>query len=95
MSFSRFCAGPCLQDHPAALGRILDSGKLVTIVPRLEFAGLLKLQDFVGESPGGTSHQSGRSMSVHRYRMGPASSGIHPQDLMLIPLPPSSRSEEK
>jgi hypothetical protein len=47
MAFSRFNAGPDCQDHPAAVGGILDSDGLVAI-----FAGLAF---FTGKSPGDAS----------------------------------------
>jgi hypothetical protein len=87
-SFSGFSSGLHRKNHPAAIGRILDSSRLVAIFAGLEFAKLLYLQRFSGESPGYTSRQSSCPMSVHHRGMGPANGGTYPQELPLIPLPP-------
>jgi hypothetical protein len=39
-------------------------------------------------SPGNVLYLSGHPLSIHRYGMGLASGRRHPQDLLLIPLPP-------
>jgi hypothetical protein len=93
---SGFIAGH-RQDHPAVVGGILDSSGstaifagLEFIFARLEFAGLLYPACFVGKRPGNTSHRFDCPRSIHRPGMGPASGGIHPQKLPLIPPPPPS-----
>jgi hypothetical protein len=63
------------QDRPAALGRILNYSRLAFKFTRL-VVGLLCLQHFAGESPGEASRQF--------PGMGPASGGIHLQDLLLF-----------
>ncbi len=45
-------AGPHCQDHPAVVDRILDPGRLVTIVAGLEFTGFLDQAPFAAESTG-------------------------------------------
>jgi hypothetical protein len=49
--FGRFCTCPHHQDHPAVLGKILDSCGLATIFPGLELDGLLYLEHFAGKNP--------------------------------------------
>jgi hypothetical protein len=51
MSFSGFSASPHYQDHPAVVGRILDSGRFADISDRLETDRFLYLARFAGESP--------------------------------------------
>jgi hypothetical protein len=87
-SFDRFSASPHCQDRPATLGRILDYSGLAAIFMVLEVAGLLYLQHFAGKSP---SNASRHPTSVYCYEMGPASGGIHPQDLPLTSPPPVGR----
>ncbi len=78
-----------------AAGGILDSSGLAAIFARLDLAGLLYLQSFAVEIPGYASHQSGRPRSVYGCGMGPASGGIHLQDLPLIlPLPEGNRGKK-
>jgi hypothetical protein len=80
MSFGRFIAGPHHQDHPSALGGILDSSRLAAIFAGLEFAGLLCLQRFADDSPGNASYQSSRPMPVHRHKMRTDRGKIHPHN---------------
>jgi hypothetical protein len=87
-SFSGFSSGLHRKNHPAAIGRILDSSRLVAIFAGLEFARLLYLQRFSGESPGYTSRQSSCPMSVHHR---PANGGTY----LLILLPPGGRHRWK
>jgi hypothetical protein len=68
------------------LAEILDSGGLATIFTVIEFARLY-LQRFEGERPGYASSKSGRPTPIYRRGMRLTSSGIHPQNLPLIPLP--------
>ncbi len=60
-------------NHSAAVGGILDSGRLATIFAWLELAWLLCLQTFASKSPGYALHQSGHPMTVHCCGMGKAS----------------------
>ncbi len=72
--FGGFSAGVYRINHPAAVGGILDSGRLAIIFTGLKFAGLLYLTRFAGESSGYASLKSGRPTSVYCSGMGPASS---------------------
>jgi hypothetical protein len=71
----------------AVVGRILVSGRSAAICARLDFARLLYLLHFEGQSPGNASRQFGHSMPIHCHGMGLASGRIHHQNLLLIPLP--------
>jgi hypothetical protein len=55
MSFGGSGISPHCQDHPAVVGRILDSG--AAIFAGLEFAGLFYLARFEGKRPGEASQQ--------------------------------------
>ncbi len=88
MPFGGFSAGLRHQNHPATVGGILITSGLATIFTRLEFAGLLYLMRLAGEIPGFDLHKSSCPVSVHHHRIGPASSGIYLQNMLLIPLPP-------
>jgi hypothetical protein len=79
------------QNHPAAVGGILDSGGFAAIFAGLEFPVLLYLQRFAGKNPGFASCRSGHPTSVHRRRMRPENGEMHLQDLPLIPPPQLSR----
>jgi hypothetical protein len=57
--------------------------RLATIFARLEFAGLLYLIHFAGESSGYTSLKSGHSLFVHCCGMGPASGRLYPKNMSL------------
>ncbi len=74
-------AGLHRQNHPAAVGAILVSGRLAAIFAGHEFAGLLYLQRFADESSGYASLKSGHPTSVHRHGTVPASGSMHPQNL--------------
>jgi hypothetical protein len=84
-SFGGFSNSLHCINCPAAIGRIPVSGGLAAI-----FAGLHYQARFAGKSPGYASLKSGCPMSVHRYGIGLASSGIYPQNMPLIPPPPLS-----
>ncbi len=73
------------------VGRILDSCSFAG----LEFAWLHYLAHFEGKRPGDDSQQFDRKTSVHRCGIGPASGGIHPQNLPIVLLPPTSRCQKK
>ncbi len=57
MSFGGSGISPHCQDHPAVVGRILDSGRFAAIFAGLEFAGLFYLARFEGKRPGEASQQ--------------------------------------
>jgi hypothetical protein len=61
------------------------------IFTRIEFAGLLYIMCFAGKSPGYASHKPGRSTSVLRRGIEPASCTIYPQNMPLIPPPQLDR----
>ncbi len=73
------------------VGRILDSGRFAG----LEFAGLHYLAHFEGKRPGDDSQQFDRTTYVHRCGIGPASGGIHPQNLPIVLLPPTKKAAAK
>jgi hypothetical protein len=82
-----------IQHWPTSLGppssswQILDTSGVAVIFTGLEPAGLLYLEHPAGK-PGDVLCLSGHPESIRRCRMGPASGGIHLQDLLLIPPPP-------
>jgi hypothetical protein len=84
LSVSGFSACLHHQNHPATVSGIPDSSALAAIFARLEFVGLLYLQSFAAKPPGCASRQSGHPTSIYHWGIGPASSGIHLQDLLLI-----------
>ncbi len=67
------------------VGWILDSGRLTAIFATRQTwtHWSLYFARFAGKSPVEASRQFGCHMCVHRCGMGPASSGIHLQDLSL------------
>jgi hypothetical protein len=54
------------RNRPGAVGGIPVFGGLAAIFAGLEFAGLLYILCFAGESPGYASLKSGHHMSIHR-----------------------------
>jgi hypothetical protein len=82
--FSGFSSGLCRQNCLAIVGGIHISGGLAAIFAGLEFAGLLYMMRFAGESPGYASFKSEPPTSVHPRRIGPVRGGIYLQNLSLI-----------
>jgi hypothetical protein len=93
--FGGFSAGPSHQDHPVALIRILGSSRMAAIFARLYIAGLLYFQHYAHKVQVAAYAYLAVNMIVRCHGMGPASDGIHPQDLSLILLLPLRRQYEK
>jgi hypothetical protein len=67
---------------------------MAAIFAGLEFAGLLFITHFAGERPGYASLKSGRSISVHRRRMGLANGRMNLQNIPLISPPPLAAAKK-
>jgi hypothetical protein len=78
------------ENHPAFLGRILNSGRWLQYLLDVSISSVLQVN--VHAMP---SWQSVCPTSIYRRRIGPVSSGIHLQDLPLILSPPGGRHGKK